>query len=115
MDSGKKDGLQGPYLNDLRKRRMSIVIYLMNGMKQFGVLESFDQHSILLRQGQNLQLVYKHTVATMMPAPKDSIRPKTRPAEAIVQRGEGGTGAASSSPVPVIRRKPVRRLVKPDE
>ena len=39
MDSCKKDGLQGPYLNDLRKRRMSIVIYLMNGMKQFGVLE----------------------------------------------------------------------------
>lgn len=110
MDSGKKDGLQGPYLNDLRKRRMSIVIYLMNGMKQFGVLESFDQHSILLRQGHNLELVYKHTVATMMPAPKDSVKPKSRPAEAPAPRREPG-----AAPAPVIRRKVTRRLVKPDE
>nr|WP_318841057.1 RNA chaperone Hfq [Noviherbaspirillum aerium] len=111
MDSGKKDGLQGPYLNDLRKRRMSIVIYLMNGMKQTGVLESFDQHSILLRQGHNLQLVYKHTVATMMPAPKEGLKPKSRPYEApAAARSEPG-----SSTVPVIRRKVTRRLVKPEE
>jgi len=110
MDSGKKDGLQGPYLNDLRKRRMSIVIYLMNGMKQFGVLESFDQHSILLRQGHNLQLVYKHTVATMMPAPKDGGRPKSRPVEASAPRSEPGNAT-----VPVIKRKVTRRLIKPGE
>ena len=48
MVSGKKDTVQDPYLNDLRKRRISVVIYLVNGVRQTGTIESFDQNAVLL-------------------------------------------------------------------
>ena len=57
--------LQDPFLNALRKDRIPVAIYLLNGIKLQGQVESFDQFVILLRNSVN-QLVYKHAVSTIV-------------------------------------------------
>ena len=59
--------LQDPFLNTLRKDRVPVAIYLVNGIKLQGQVESFDQFVILLRNSVN-QLVYKHAISTIVPA-----------------------------------------------
>jgi len=59
--------LQDPFLNILRKERVPVSIYLINGIKLQGQIESFDQFVILLRNSVN-QMVYKHAVSTIVPA-----------------------------------------------
>ena len=58
--------LQDPFLNALRKDRIPVAIYLVNGIKLQGQVESFDQFVILLRNSVN-QLVYKHAISTIVP------------------------------------------------
>jgi host factor-I protein len=57
---------QEPFLNTLRKERVPVSIYLVNGIKLQGVVESFDQFSILLCNN-NKQMVYKHAISTVVP------------------------------------------------
>lgn len=59
--------LQDPFLNVLRKDRIPVSIYLVNGIKLQGQIESFDQFVILLKNSVN-QLVYKHAISTIVPA-----------------------------------------------
>jgi host factor-I protein len=59
--------LQDPFLNALRKERIPVSIYLVNGIKLQGQIESFDQFVILLRNSVS-QMVYKHAVSTVVPA-----------------------------------------------
>ncbi len=59
--------LQDPFLNTLRKDRIPVSIYLVNGIKLQGHVESFDQFVILLRNSVS-QLVYKHAISTIVPA-----------------------------------------------
>ena len=59
--------LQDPFLNVLRKDRIPVSIYLVNGIKLQGQVESFDQFVILLKNSVS-QLVYKHAVSTIVPA-----------------------------------------------
>ncbi|MCC6201820.1 MAG: RNA chaperone Hfq [Gammaproteobacteria bacterium] len=63
----KGQSLQEPYLNALRKERVPVSIYLVNGIKLQGQIESFDQFVILLRNSVS-QMVYKHAVSTVVPA-----------------------------------------------
>lgn len=63
----KGQSLQDPFLNALRKERVSVSIYLVNGIKLQGQVESFDQFVILLRNTVS-QMVYKHAVSTIVPA-----------------------------------------------
>ena len=56
--------LQDPFLNTLRKDRVPVAIYLVNGIKLQGQVESFDQFVILLKNSVN-QLVYKHAISTI--------------------------------------------------
>lgn len=58
--------LQDPFLNTLRKDRVPVAIYLVNGIKLQGQVESFDQFVILLKNSVN-QLVYKHAISTIVP------------------------------------------------
>jgi host factor-I protein len=62
----KGHSLQDPYLNTLRKERVPVSIYLVNGIKLQGQIESFDQFVILLRNSVS-QMVYKHAVSTVVP------------------------------------------------
>ncbi|MBF0219271.1 MAG: RNA chaperone Hfq [Gammaproteobacteria bacterium] len=63
----KGQALQEPYLNALRRERVPVSIYLVNGIKLQGQIESFDQFVILLKNAVS-QMVYKHAVSTIVPA-----------------------------------------------
>ena len=65
--SNKGQMLQDPFLNTLRKEHVQVSIYLVNGIKLQGQIESFDQFVILLRNSVS-QMVYKHAVSTVVPA-----------------------------------------------
>jgi len=70
--TSKAQTLQDPFLNALRKERIQVSIYLVNGIKLQGYVESFDQYVILLRNTVT-QMVYKHAVSTIVPAKSVSI------------------------------------------
>ncbi|GED21470.1 RNA chaperone Hfq [Halomonas sabkhae] len=63
----KGQSLQDPYLNVLRKERIPVSIFLVNGIKLQGQIESFDQFVILLRNTVS-QMVYKHAISTVVPS-----------------------------------------------
>ena len=63
----KGQTLQDPFLNLLRSDRVAVSIFLVNGIKLQGQIESFDQYVILLRSNV-VQLVYKHAVSTIVPS-----------------------------------------------
>jgi host factor-I protein len=63
----KAQTLQDPFLNALRRENVSVSIYLMNGIKLQGQIDSFDQFVILLKNTVN-QMVYKHAISTIVPA-----------------------------------------------
>ena len=63
----KGHSLQDPFLNALRKERVPVSIYLVNGIKLQGQVESFDQFVILLRNSVS-QMVYKHAISTVVPS-----------------------------------------------
>ncbi|MBR7059147.1 MAG: RNA chaperone Hfq [Neisseriaceae bacterium] len=60
--------LQDPFLNALRKEHVPVSIYLVNGIKLQGQVESFDQYVVLLRNSAVTQMVYKHAISTIVPA-----------------------------------------------
>ena len=59
--------LQDPFMNALRKEKVSVSVYLVNGIKLQGQVEAFDQFCIVLRNTVN-QMVYKHAISTIVPA-----------------------------------------------
>ncbi|RKZ40873.1 MAG: RNA chaperone Hfq [Gammaproteobacteria bacterium] len=62
----KGQSLQDPFLNALRKEHVPVSIYLVNGIKLQGQIDSFDQFVILLKNSVN-QMVYKHAISTIVP------------------------------------------------
>lgn len=60
--------LQDTFLNAVRKEKVSVTIFLVNGVKLQGVVTWFDNFCILLRRDGHSQLVYKHAISTLMPA-----------------------------------------------
>ena len=63
----KSQILQDPFLNVLRKEKIPVSIYLVNGIKLQGAIDSFDQFIILLKSNVN-QMVYKHAISTIVPS-----------------------------------------------
>ena len=63
----KGQSLQDPFLNQLRKERVPVSIYLVNGIKLQGQIDSFDQFVVLLKNSVN-QMVYKHAISNVVPA-----------------------------------------------
>ena len=63
----KGQALQDPYLNILRREKVPVSIYLVNGIKLQGQVESFDQFVILLKNTVS-QMVYKHAISTVVPS-----------------------------------------------
>lgn len=59
--------MQDPFLNTLRKERVPVSIYLVNGIKLQGQIDSFDQFVVLLKNSVS-QMVYKHAISTVVPA-----------------------------------------------
>ena len=67
MSQNKGQALQDPFLNLLRKEHVPVSVYLVNGIKLQGHVESFDQYVLLLRNTVT-QMVYKHAISTVVPA-----------------------------------------------
>ncbi|MFL2548927.1 MAG: RNA chaperone Hfq [Gammaproteobacteria bacterium] len=63
----KSQILQEPFLNALRKEKIPVSIYLVNGIKLQGQVDSFDQYVIILKNTVN-QMVYKHAISTIVPS-----------------------------------------------
>ena len=76
--------LQDQFLNSIRKSKTPVTIFLVKGVKLQGVVTWFDPFSLLLRRDGNAQLVYKHSITTIMPA--------QAPADLPAPGGEGGNG-----------------------
>jgi host factor-I protein len=67
MPMAKGQTLQDPFLNTLRREKIPVSIYLVNGIKLQGQVESFDQFVVLLKNSVS-QMVYKHAISTIVPA-----------------------------------------------
>ena len=65
--ANKAQFLQDPFLNELRKEKVPVSIYLINGIKLQGTVDSFDQFVIVLKSSVN-QMVYKHAISTVVPS-----------------------------------------------
>ena len=63
-----KQNLQDAFLNHVRKTKVPVTIFLINGVKLQGVITWFDNFCVLLRRDGQSQLVYKHAISTVMPA-----------------------------------------------
>lgn len=68
MSGEKKQNLQDAFLNSVRKSKMPLTIFLVNGVKLQGVVTWFDNFCVLLRRDGQIQLVYKHAISTIMPS-----------------------------------------------
>jgi len=67
MSHPKGTALQDPFLNALRKERVPVSIYLINGIKLQGEIDSFDAFVVLLRNSVS-QMIYKHAISTIVPS-----------------------------------------------
>ena len=64
----RKQNLQDAFLNNVRKSKMPLTVFLVNGVKLQGVVTWFDNFCVLLRRDGSSQLVYKHAISTIMPS-----------------------------------------------
>ncbi|MGE5893797.1 MAG: RNA chaperone Hfq [bacterium] len=80
MDMGpnsKPQNLQDAYLNQLRKEKIPVVVYLTNGVRLKGVVRGFDNFVILLKEATQ-QLIYKHAVSTIIPEKDIDLRTEAK-------------------------------------
>jgi len=93
--NNKAQLLQDPFLNILRREHIPVSVYLVNGIKLQGQIESFDQYVVLLRNTVT-QMVYKHAISTIVPG--RAVR-FTLPEQQGAAPGNGGAspGAASAA------------------
>ena len=75
MPQDRQQNLQDVFLNTIRKAKVPVIVYLVNGVKLQGVITWFDSFCLLLRRDGHSQLVYKHAVSTVMPEVPLSLAP----------------------------------------
>jgi len=68
VSGDRKQNLQDTFLNAVRRGKIPLTIFLVNGVKLQGVVGWFDNFCVLLRRDGQAQLVYKHAISTIMPA-----------------------------------------------
>jgi len=68
MAADKSQNLQDTFLNNVRKSKAPLTVFLINGVKLQGVITWFDNFCVLLRRDGHSQLVYKHAISTVMPS-----------------------------------------------
>jgi host factor-I protein len=88
--------LQDPFLNQLRKEHIPVSIYLVNGIKLQGIVESFDQYVVLLRNTVT-QMVYKHAISTVVPARAVNLTLEAQQEASGVTLASSVTASATSS------------------
>ena len=89
----KGQSLQDPFLNALRRERVPVSIYRVNGIKLQGTIESFDQFVVLLRNTVS-QMVYKHAISTVVPARNVRVAPGGGVVHSADEPAEDDAGSA---------------------
>jgi host factor-I protein len=87
--SEKSQNVQDVFLNKIRKEKMTVTVFLVNGVKLQGMVTWFDNFCLLLRREASVQLVYKHAISTIMPG--GPLQLYDGPA---AEKGEGGETSA---------------------
>lgn len=78
MASDKTQNVQDVFLNTLRKEKVPVTIFLVSGVKLQGTVTGFDNFCVVLRRSPQVQLVYKHAIATVVPsAPVSLYKPES--------------------------------------
>ncbi len=111
MDNTTQQNVQDAFLNNLRKDRVNVTIYLMGGVKLTGKIRSFDKFSLVLESGNLEQLIFKHAISTIS-VPRGSfhhsrpesfqqhsgpaLTPTTPPAGGTTPPPTSGTASSSS-------------------
>ena len=86
MSQQKGQALQDPFLNTLRKEHVPVSIFLVNGIKLQGQIESFDQFVVLLKNSVS-QMIYKHAISTVVP--NRPVKFQIEGADAVDPKGSG--------------------------
>ncbi|MAR89045.1 MAG: RNA chaperone Hfq [Rhodospirillaceae bacterium] len=68
MSDERSQNVQEIFLNSIRKEKIPVTVFLINGVKLQGIVTWFDNFSLLLKREAHVQLVYKHAISTIMPA-----------------------------------------------
>jgi host factor-I protein len=82
MPTEKKENLQDVFLNNVRKSKSPVTVFLVNGVKLQGIITWFDNFCVLLRRDGHSQLVYKHAISTVMPVSPISLYDEKEEGEA---------------------------------
>ena len=83
MPAEKSQNLQDVFLNQIRKQKTPVTVFLVNGVKLQGIITWFDNFCVLLCRDQHSQLVYKHAISTIMPSqPVQLFEPEVETADA---------------------------------
>ena len=90
----KGQSLQDPFLNALRREKVPVSIYLVNGIKLQGQIESFDQFVVLLKNSVS-QMVYKHAISTVVPSRNVRIGESPSHGVPVLVYDSSSTGAAA--------------------
>ena len=88
---GEAENLQNQYLNILRKEKVPLLVYLVNGVKLQGMVESFDQYVVLLRNTSS-QMIYKHAISTIVPIQRETYTGRYDPRSGPDPRGGNYSG-----------------------
>ena len=68
MSDERSQNVQEIFLNSIRKEKIPVTVFLINGVKLQGIVTWFDNFSLLLKREAHVQLVYKHAISTIMPS-----------------------------------------------
>lgn len=79
--SDRSQNVQDVFLNHVRKNKVPITIFLVNGVKLQGVISWFDNFCVLLKRDAHVQLVYKHAISTVMPGTPINLFEPSEPSE----------------------------------
>ena len=102
-----KQNLQDAFLNHVRKAKVPVTIFLINGVKLQGVITWFDNFCVLLRRDGQSQLVYKHAISTIMPgAPISNDQLKMLAKDNVVADGAAGLADLGISATPMAAVAP---------
>lgn len=84
MSEKDRQNLQDQFLNALRKEHMPVSVFLVNGIKLVGKIESFDQYMVMLKGHDNVsQAIFKHAISTVSPSRQVNIEAKPEKPDAI--------------------------------
>ena len=103
MTTTKTQNVQDVFLNNVRKNKTPVTVYLISGVKLQGIITWFDNFSVLLRRDAHSQLVYKHAISTVMPAAPiqlfDATAAAREGAAAVTREGTTLTMSREANPV----------------